>query len=148
MSGGQRQCVAIARTANLRLQADHHGRADGGTRVQETAQVENIIRTLKDNGEPLILISHNMRQCVRPLRPHRRLPPRPQSSPICASKDTEGRMSSPTSPAPRPERRNSRPRPGAEAVGHRLPVDVVLTGKSPAPMTGADSFEPSSKDIP
>ena len=30
--------------------------------VQETAQVENIIRTLKENGEPLILISHNMRQ--------------------------------------------------------------------------------------
>ena len=30
--------------------------------VQETAQVENIIRTLKEAGEPLILISHNMRQ--------------------------------------------------------------------------------------
>jgi fructose transport system ATP-binding protein len=30
--------------------------------VQETAQVENIIRTLKAAGEPLILISHNMRQ--------------------------------------------------------------------------------------
>jgi fructose transport system ATP-binding protein len=30
--------------------------------VQETAQVENIIRTLKAQGEPLILISHNMRQ--------------------------------------------------------------------------------------
>jgi fructose transport system ATP-binding protein len=30
--------------------------------VQETAQVENIVRTLKEAGEPLILISHNMRQ--------------------------------------------------------------------------------------
>ena len=30
--------------------------------VAETAQVENIIRTIKQNGEPLILISHNMRQ--------------------------------------------------------------------------------------
>jgi hypothetical protein len=30
--------------------------------VQETAQVENIIRNLKERGEPLILISHNMRQ--------------------------------------------------------------------------------------
>jgi fructose transport system ATP-binding protein len=30
--------------------------------VQETQQVENIIRTLKEAGEPLILISHNMRQ--------------------------------------------------------------------------------------
>ena len=30
--------------------------------VQETAQVENIIRTLKQRGIPLILISHNLRQ--------------------------------------------------------------------------------------
>jgi fructose transport system ATP-binding protein len=30
--------------------------------VAETAQVENIVRQLKANGEPLILISHNMRQ--------------------------------------------------------------------------------------
>ncbi len=32
--------------------------------VQETAQVESIIRTLKEAGEPLILISHNMRQVM------------------------------------------------------------------------------------
>jgi fructose transport system ATP-binding protein len=32
--------------------------------VQETVQVENIIRTLKEQGEPLILISHNMRQVM------------------------------------------------------------------------------------
>jgi fructose transport system ATP-binding protein len=30
--------------------------------VQETAQVENIIRSLKSRGIPLILISHNLRQ--------------------------------------------------------------------------------------
>ena len=30
--------------------------------LQETAQVENIIRGLKDRGVPLILISHNLRQ--------------------------------------------------------------------------------------
>jgi fructose transport system ATP-binding protein len=30
--------------------------------VQETAQVENIIRNLKTRGIPLILISHNLRQ--------------------------------------------------------------------------------------
>jgi fructose transport system ATP-binding protein len=30
--------------------------------VQETAQVENIIRNMKDQGAPLILVSHNMRQ--------------------------------------------------------------------------------------
>ncbi len=33
--------------------------------------------TLKDNGEPLILISHNMRQVFDLVRPHRRLPARP-----------------------------------------------------------------------
>ena len=32
--------------------------------VQETAQVEKIIRTLKEAGEPLILVSHNMRQVM------------------------------------------------------------------------------------
>ena len=30
--------------------------------VQETAQVENIIRDLKKTGVPLILVSHNLRQ--------------------------------------------------------------------------------------
>ena len=30
--------------------------------VQETAQVENIIRGLKARGVPLILVSHNVRQ--------------------------------------------------------------------------------------
>jgi fructose transport system ATP-binding protein len=30
--------------------------------VQETSQVENIIRNLKKRGIPLILISHNLRQ--------------------------------------------------------------------------------------
>ena len=32
--------------------------------MQETAQVENIIRTLKEQGNPLILISHNIRQVM------------------------------------------------------------------------------------
>jgi fructose transport system ATP-binding protein len=53
MSGGQRQCVAIARTAAFKSKL---------VIMDETAQVENIIRTLKAAGEPLILISHNMRQ--------------------------------------------------------------------------------------
>lgn len=32
--------------------------------VQETSQVENIIRTLKEQGIPLILVSHNLRQVL------------------------------------------------------------------------------------
>ena len=62
MSGGQRQCVAIARTATFASKLIVMDEPTAALGVQETAQVENIIRNLKANGEPLILISHNMRQ--------------------------------------------------------------------------------------
>lgn len=62
MSGGQRQCVAIARTASFHSKLTIMDEPTAALGVQETAQVENIIRTLKDQGEPLILVSHNMRQ--------------------------------------------------------------------------------------
>jgi fructose transport system ATP-binding protein len=62
MSGGQRQCVAIARTASFHSRLTIMDEPTAALGVQETAQVENIVRTLKEAGEPLILISHNMRQ--------------------------------------------------------------------------------------
>jgi fructose transport system ATP-binding protein len=62
MSGGQRQCVAIARTATFASKLIIMDEPTAALGVQETLQVENIIRQLKANGEPLILISHNMRQ--------------------------------------------------------------------------------------
>jgi len=62
MSGGQRQCVAIARTATFASKMTIMDEPTAALGVQETAQVENIIRTLKEAGEPLILVSHNMRQ--------------------------------------------------------------------------------------
>jgi fructose transport system ATP-binding protein len=62
MSGGQRQCVAIARTATFASRLIIMDEPTAALGVAETAQVENIVRTLKENGEPLILISHNMRQ--------------------------------------------------------------------------------------
>lgn len=62
MSGGQRQCVAIARTATFHSKLTIMDEPTAALGLQETAQVENIIRTLKESGEPLILISHNMRQ--------------------------------------------------------------------------------------
>jgi fructose transport system ATP-binding protein len=64
MSGGQRQCVAIARTATFHSKLTIMDEPTAALGVQETAQVENIIRTLKQQGEPLILISHNMRQVM------------------------------------------------------------------------------------
>ena len=62
MSGGQRQCVAIARTATFASKLTIMDEPTAALGVQETAQVENIIRALKERGEPLILVSHNMRQ--------------------------------------------------------------------------------------
>ena len=62
MSGGQRQCVAIARTASFHSKLTIMDEPTAALGVQETEQVENIIRQLKEQGEPLILVSHNMRQ--------------------------------------------------------------------------------------
>ena len=62
MSGGHRQCVAIARTAAFASKLVIMDEPTAALGVQETAQVENIIRALKDQGESLILVSHNMRQ--------------------------------------------------------------------------------------
>ncbi|MCO5063962.1 MAG: ATP-binding cassette domain-containing protein [Rhizobiaceae bacterium] len=62
MSGGQRQCVAIARTATFASKLIIMDEPTAALGVRETAQVEDIIRNLKANGEPLILVSHNMRQ--------------------------------------------------------------------------------------
>ncbi|MBT6188834.1 MAG: sugar ABC transporter ATP-binding protein [Tateyamaria sp.] len=64
MSGGQRQCVAIARTATFHSRLTVMDEPTAALGVQETAQVENIIRTLKEADEPLILVSHNMRQVM------------------------------------------------------------------------------------
>jgi fructose transport system ATP-binding protein len=62
LSGGQRQGVAVARAAAFGSKVIIMDEPTAALGVQETAQVENIIRTLKENGEPLILVSHNMRQ--------------------------------------------------------------------------------------
>jgi inositol transport system ATP-binding protein len=62
MSGGQRQCVAISRAATFASKLIIMDEPTAALGVQETAQVENIIRNLKRKGIPLILISHNLRQ--------------------------------------------------------------------------------------
>ena len=62
MSGGQRQCVAIARAAAFASKLIIMDEPTAALGVQETGQVENIIRGLKARGVPLILISHNLRQ--------------------------------------------------------------------------------------
>lgn len=62
MSGGQRQCVAISRAASFVSKLIIMDEPTAALGVQETTQVENIIRNLKRQGIPLILISHNLRQ--------------------------------------------------------------------------------------
>jgi fructose transport system ATP-binding protein len=62
MSGGQRQCVAISRAASFASKLIIMDEPTAALGVQETTQVENIIRTLKKRGITLILISHNLRQ--------------------------------------------------------------------------------------
>ena len=77
MSGGQRQCVAIARTASFQSRLTIMDEPTAALGVQETGQVEKIIRNLKDAGEPLILVSHNMRQVFDLCRPHCGVPAGP-----------------------------------------------------------------------
>lgn len=62
MSGGQRQCVAISRSASFASKLIIMDEPTAALGVQETTQVENIIRRLKEEGVPLILVSHNLRQ--------------------------------------------------------------------------------------
>ncbi len=62
MSGGQRQCVAISRSASFASKLIIMDEPTAALGVQETTQVENIIRRLKEQNIPLILISHNLRQ--------------------------------------------------------------------------------------
>jgi ABC-type sugar transport system ATPase subunit len=62
MSGGQRQCVAIARAAGFAKKLIILDEPTAALGVQETARVENIIRGLKQQGIPLIIVSHNLRQ--------------------------------------------------------------------------------------
>ena len=64
LSGGQRQSVAIARAVYFNAKILIMDEPTAALGVQETAQVENIIRTLKSQGIPLILISHNLRQVL------------------------------------------------------------------------------------
>lgn len=62
MSGGQRQCVAIARAAGFAKKLIILDEPTAALGVAETARVELIIKGLKEQGIPLIIVSHNLRQ--------------------------------------------------------------------------------------
>ncbi len=64
LSGGQRQAVAIARALRWNAGIIIMDEPTAALGVKETAQVLELIRTLKAGGRTIILISHNMRDVV------------------------------------------------------------------------------------
>jgi fructose transport system ATP-binding protein len=62
LSGGQRQAVSVARAAAFGHKVIILDEPTAALGVRESAQVLNLIKTLRDKGMPVILISHNMPQ--------------------------------------------------------------------------------------
>lgn len=65
LSGGQRQAVAIARAAGRGSRIVIMDEPTAALGVQETARVEANIRSLRDSGVAVLLISHNFDQVMR-----------------------------------------------------------------------------------
>ena len=64
LSGGQRQAVAIARALRWKAQTVIMDEPTAALGVRETQKVLNLIKSLKDSGVTVILISHNMEDVV------------------------------------------------------------------------------------
>jgi fructose transport system ATP-binding protein len=62
LSGGQRQAVAVARAAAFGSHVVVLDEPTAALGVRESNQVLQLVRTLRGNGIPVILISHNMPQ--------------------------------------------------------------------------------------
>lgn len=60
LSGGQRQAVAVARAAAFGSKVVVLDEPTAALGVRESNQVLELIKRLRDNGVPVILISHNM----------------------------------------------------------------------------------------
>ncbi|WP_232663524.1 ATP-binding cassette domain-containing protein [Pseudonocardia sp. TRM90224] len=65
LSGGQRQAVAICRAAGFDSRLVIMDEPTAALGVQETARVETLIRTLRDDGRAVLLISHDFAQVLR-----------------------------------------------------------------------------------
>jgi fructose transport system ATP-binding protein len=60
LSGGQRQAVAVARAAMFARKLAIMDEPTAALGVRESAMVLDLIRRIRDNGLPVVLISHNM----------------------------------------------------------------------------------------
>ena len=65
MSGGQRQCIAIARAANWGRTLVIMDEPTAALGVRETAAVEELIARLREASVTVLLISHDMAQVLR-----------------------------------------------------------------------------------
>ena len=65
LSGGQRQGVAIARATHWATKLVLMDEPTAALGVAETAKVESIIRTLRERGLAILLISHSLDQVFR-----------------------------------------------------------------------------------
>jgi ABC-type sugar transport system ATPase subunit len=65
MSGGQRQCLAIARALIWGRRIVILDEPTAALGVRESAQVLELITRLKEHGVSVILVSHNMQQLVQ-----------------------------------------------------------------------------------
>jgi len=60
LSGGQRQCVAVARAAAFAQHVVIMDEPTAALGVKEGNMVLELIRRVRDKGLPVVLISHNM----------------------------------------------------------------------------------------
>ncbi len=60
LSGGQRQCIAISRAIHFRARVLIMDEPTAALGPQETAQVNDLIRSLKQEGVGIFLISHDL----------------------------------------------------------------------------------------
>lgn len=65
LSGGQRQAVAICRAASFSSRLLIMDEPTAALGVQETGKVEQLIRSLREDGHSVLLVSHNFQQVVR-----------------------------------------------------------------------------------
>ncbi|GAB3052234.1 ATP-binding cassette domain-containing protein [Sediminivirga luteola] len=65
LSGGQRQAVAICRAAGFSSRLVIMDEPTAALGVQETERVETLIRSLREDGHAVLLISHNFDQVMR-----------------------------------------------------------------------------------
>lgn len=65
LSGGQRQAVSICRAAGFSSKLVIMDEPTAALGVQETAKVEELVLRLRDEGHPVLLISHNFDQVMR-----------------------------------------------------------------------------------